>query len=41
MGIPIEENVLPLVPAGAAAVTVVAITGRAGLDRFFQWLRRK
>jgi hypothetical protein len=33
MGIPIEESVVQLVPAGAAIVTAVAIAGRATLDR--------
>ena len=29
MGIPVEESVLQLAPAGAAMVTAVAIAGRA------------
>ena len=33
MGIPIEESVLQLAPAGAAMVTAVAIAGRARLGR--------
>jgi hypothetical protein len=37
MGIPIEESVMALAPAGAAIVTAVAITGRATLGR----LRRR
>jgi hypothetical protein len=41
MGIPVEESALQLAPAGAAVVTVVAIAGRAGLDRVVRWLRRK
>jgi hypothetical protein len=32
-GIPVEESVLQLAPAGAAMATVVAIVGRTGLDR--------
>ena len=32
-GVPIEETVLQLVPAGAAAVTAVLIAGRATLGR--------
>jgi hypothetical protein len=33
MGIPIEETVLQLVPAGVALVTAVWITGRTSLLR--------
>ncbi len=33
MGIPIEESVLQLVPAGAATVTAVWIAARARLRR--------
>ena len=33
MGIPVEESVLALAPAGAAAVTAVTIAARASLDR--------
>ena len=40
MGIPIEETVLQFVPAGAATVTVVAITGRSTLRRLLDRLRR-
>jgi hypothetical protein len=36
LGIPVEESVLQLAPAGAAIVTVVAVAGRTRLD----WLRR-
>ena len=36
-GIPVEESVLQLAPAAAATATLVAIVGRAGLDR----LRRR
>jgi hypothetical protein len=32
-GIPVEETLLQLAPAGAAIVTVVAIAGRTQLDR--------
>jgi uncharacterized membrane protein AbrB (regulator of aidB expression) len=39
MGIPIEETVLPLVPAGAATVTVVAYVGRAKLARLLGRMR--
>jgi hypothetical protein len=37
MGLPIEESVLQLAPAGAVIVTSVAIVGRSTLDR----LRRR
>jgi hypothetical protein len=37
MGIPVEESVLQLVPAGAAMATAVWITGRTSLRR----LRRR
>jgi hypothetical protein len=33
MGIPVEESVLQLAPAGAALLTAVAIVGRATVDR--------
>jgi hypothetical protein len=36
-GIPVEESVLQLAPAGVALATVVAIVGRSSLDR----LRRR
>lgn len=32
-GIPVEETVLQLAPAGAAIVTAVAIAGQMSLDR--------
>jgi hypothetical protein len=41
MGIPVEESAVQLAPAGAAALTVVAIAGRTGLDRLVRWLRRR
>jgi len=37
MGIPLEESVLQLAPAGAALATAVAVAGRTGLRR----LRRR
>ena len=37
MGLPVEESVLQLAPAGAAMVTAVAIAGRTTLGR----LRRR
>ena len=39
MGIPIEESVLQLAPAGVAMVTAVAIAGRASLSRLRRRLR--
>ena len=33
MGLPVEESILQLAPAGAAMVTAVAIAGRASLGR--------
>jgi hypothetical protein len=39
MGIPIEESVLQLAPAGAAIVTAVAIAGRTTLGRLRRQLR--
>ena len=41
IGLPIEESVLELVPAGAALVTAVAIAGRTTLDRLTTRLRRR
>jgi hypothetical protein len=41
MGIPVEESVLQLAPAGAAMVTAVAIAGRTGLGRLRRRLRRQ
>jgi hypothetical protein len=39
LGIPIEESVLQLAPAGAAMMTAVAIVGRASLGRLRRRLR--
>jgi hypothetical protein len=41
MGIPVEESVLQLAPAGAATVTVVSFVGRARFARLFRHLRRR
>jgi hypothetical protein len=41
MGLPIEETVLQFMPAGAAAVTVVAYVGRARLGRLLARRRRR
>jgi hypothetical protein len=40
-GIPIEETVLQLAPAGAATATLLAITGRTALGRLLLRLRRR
>ena len=39
-GIPIEESLLQLAPAGAAMVTAAAVAGRAGVDRLKRRLQR-
>ena len=39
IGIPVEESVLQLAPAGAAMVTAVAIVGRARLGQLRRRLR--
>ena len=39
-GIPIEESLLQLAPAGAAMLTVAAVVGRAGVDRLKRRLQR-
>jgi hypothetical protein len=41
MGIPVEESVLQLAPAGAATVTAVVIGGRSGLSRLLARMRRR
>jgi hypothetical protein len=41
MGLPVEESVLQLVPAGAAIVTTCVIAGRATLGRLRRWARRE
>jgi hypothetical protein len=41
MGIPVEESVLQLAPAGAALMTLVGIAGRASLGRLRRWARRE
>ena len=41
IGIPVEESVLQLTPAGAATLTVVAIASRARLSRVFTRIRRR
>ena len=39
-GIPIEESLFQLAPAAAAMLTVVAVVGRAGVDRVKRRLQR-
>lgn len=39
MGLPVEESVLQLAPAGAAVVTALAVAGRVQLDRLRRRLR--
>ena len=41
LGIPVEESVLQLAPAGAALVTVVGIAGRTRLGRLRRVVRRR
>ena len=41
MGMPVEESILQLAPAGAAMVTAVAIAARAGLGRLRRRLRHR
>jgi hypothetical protein len=41
MGIPVEESVLQLVPAGAVILTAVAVAGRATLGRLRRGARRE
>ena len=41
MGLPVEESVVQLVPAGAAIVTAVAIAGRTTLGRLRSRLRSR
>ena len=39
MGVPLEETVLQLAPAGAATLTALALAGRARLGRLVTRLR--
>ena len=41
IGLPVEEGVLQLAPAGAATVTLVALAGRATLERLWTRIRRR
>ena len=40
MGLPVEEGVLQLAPAGAATATLIAMAGRVELGRLLARLRR-
>lgn len=40
LGLPVEESVLQLAPAGAATVTLIAIAGRTTLGRLLTRMRR-
>jgi hypothetical protein len=41
LGLPVEESVLQLVPAGAALVTAAAFAGRTTVGRLRRRLRRR
>jgi hypothetical protein len=41
IGLPVEEGVLQLAPSGAATVTLVALAGRAKLERLLTRMRRR
>jgi hypothetical protein len=41
LGLPVEESVLQLAPAGAAIVTVLVITARTTLGRLRRRLRHR
>jgi hypothetical protein len=41
IGIPVEESVLQLAPAGAATVTALAIASRTRLSRLLTRIRRR
>lgn len=41
MGLPIEESVLELAPAGAAMVSLAVMAGRTRLGRLTRWLRQR
>ena len=41
LGIPVEESVLQLAPAGAATATLIAMAGRAELGRLLARLRKR
>jgi hypothetical protein len=41
IGLPVEESVVQLAPAGAATVAVVFLAGRATLERLLSRMRRR
>ena len=41
MGLPVEESVLQLAPAGAATATLIAMAGRTELHRLLARIRRR
>jgi hypothetical protein len=41
MGLPVEESVLQLAPAGAAAVTIFGVAGRTTFGRLVSRIRRR
>jgi hypothetical protein len=41
MGIPVEESVLALLPAGGVALGAVVIVGRTRMGGLVRWLRRR
>ena len=41
IGLPVEEGVLQLAPAGAATATLIAMAGRAELGRLLARLRKR
>jgi len=41
MGVPVEESVVQLAPAGAATLSLVALAGRATLELLWNRMRRR
>jgi len=41
MGLPVEESVLQLAPAGAATAALIAMAGRVELERLLARFRRQ
>jgi hypothetical protein len=41
LGLPVEESVVQLAPAGAATVAMVVLAGRARLERILTRIRRR
>jgi hypothetical protein len=40
-GVPVEESIVQLAPAGAATLSLVALAGRATLERLWNRMRRR